>query len=270
MAKRSRADTGSSTGTDSFTAVLRGDASGFDAAPAGGDPDATERVAPPGRGYRPSPRGDGDHDATERFGWGAPGGAGAYPHAGVDTGPGYGAPAATPRAPAGYTAAVDPLRERGPAPEIVLLRVRPHARRLTLPVLVLLATVTVYGYFGGRFAEDWQNLAALVGASALLFFAVLLPFIAWLGHRYTITSRRIIARTGLLTRTRRDLYLARVTDVRLRRTPLQALFSAGNVHVTAGPDLTVVLRDVPSARLVAAMLGELTEHPTPTFHRLPS
>ena len=235
----------------------------------GSDHDATERVAPTGRGHRQGPRGTGDHDATERFGWGAPGGAGGYPHAGVDSVAGYGAPAATPRAPAGYTAAVDPLREREPAPEVVLLRVRPHARRLTLPVLVLLATVTAYGYFGGRFVEDWQNLAALVGASALLFFVVLLPFIAWLGHRYTITSRRIIARTGLLTRTRRDLYLARVTDVRLRRTPLQAVFSSGNVHVTAGPDLTVVLRDVPSARLVAAMLGELTEHPTPTFHRLP-
>ena len=184
-----------------------------------------------------------DPAATERFGWGA-------------------ANAAPPDA--GYTTSVEPVRPA--APEIVLLRTRPHARRLTLPVLVLFATVTAFGYFGGRFPEEWQNWSALGLACALVFFVTLLPFFAWLGHRYTVTSRRIIARRGILVRQRQDVYLARVTDVRLRRTPLQAAFAAGDVRVVAGPDLTLVLRDVPSARLVADLLGDLTEHPTPASH----
>lgn len=198
------------------------------------------------RGSRERARADAD--ATERFGWGAPS---AVP------GPAYGA------------GEPGEVRESEAPPEVILVRVRPHARRLTIPVVVLLGTVTAFGWFGGRFAEEWQNWAAVVVAGALMFFVVLLPFFAWLGHRYTITSRRIIARTGLLVRHRQDLYLSRVTDVRLRRTPLQAAYATGNVRVVAGPDLTVVLRDIPSAKLVTAMLGELTEHPTPTFIRPP-
>ncbi|WP_175494339.1 PH domain-containing protein [Herbiconiux ginsengi] len=236
--------------TDSFTSVVRGPSpvSAPGSAPGASQPPrAGRRGAKPGQGDGTYPPGAGssrsDPSATERFGWGAA-------NAGLDA--------------AGYTTSVEPLRPT--APETILLRTRPHARRLTIPVLVLFATVTAFGYFGGRFAEEWQNWGALGLASALVFFVTLLPFLAWLGHRYTVTSRRIIARRGILVRQRQDVYLARVTDVRLRRTPLQAAFASGDVRVIAGPDLTLVLHDVPSARLVADLLGDLTEHPTPASH----
>ncbi|MGD8168208.1 PH domain-containing protein [Herbiconiux sp. P16] len=232
--------------TDSFTSVVRGP--GPVATHSGSvsqrSPQAGRRGAEPGHGDGTYPPGAtpsrNDPGATERFGWGAA------------------------NADSGYTTSVEPLRPT--SPEVVLLRTRPHARRLTLPVLVLFATVTAFGYFGGRFPEEWQNWTALGMASALIFFVTLLPFLAWLGHRYTVTSRRIIARRGILVRQRQDVYLARVTDVRLRRTPLQAAFASGDVRVVAGPDLTLILHDVPSARLVADLLGDLTEHPTPASH----
>ncbi len=226
--------------TESFDSLLRGPAApGVPGAPAMYPPGARPAPSgPPSPASQPSPPSQRDPAATERFGWGA-----------------------APAPDAGYTTSVEPVRPA--APETILLRVRPHGRRLTIPVLVLFATVTAYGYFGGRFLEEWQNWAALAAAAGLVFFAVLLPFFAWLGHRYTLTTRRIIARRGILVRQRQDVYLARVTDVRLRRTPLQAAYAAGDVRVVAGPDLTLVLRDVPSARLVADLLGELTEHPVP-------
>ncbi|GAA2242455.1 PH domain-containing protein [Herbiconiux moechotypicola] len=150
-----------------------------------------------------------------------------------------------------------PLLPRDTEPESIVLRVRPHGRRLLLPVLVLFATVGAYGWFGGRLPEEWQNWGILIAAGALVFFGTLLPVFAWLGHRYTITSRRVIARTGLFVRHRQDLSLERVTEVRLRRTPLQAAFGSGDVRVLAGPEHALVLRDVPSAKLVAGMLDEL-------------
>ena len=188
-------------------------------------------------------------DEHEEFAWLQPSepAAPAHPEPSPAYGahPGYG----------GYTTAVEPV------PETILLRARPHARRLTLPVLILFATVTAFGYWGGRLPEEWQNWAALAAASALVLFGTLLPLFAWLGHRYTITSRRIIARHGFVMRSRQDVYLTRITDIRMRRGPAAAAFGSGDIHVAAGPDLTVVLRDVPSARLTAEFLGELTEHP---------
>jgi membrane protein YdbS with pleckstrin-like domain len=231
-------------------------------------------------GYAEDARGAGGqasgvlYESGSRVGspYAAPGGglyaAGQYaaPHAGQRS---AGQPGGYPGQadyddPMGYTSAVEPVRPA--APEKILVRARPHARRLLVPVLVLFATTTAFGWFGGHFPEEWQNWTAVGVAGGLVFFAVLLPFLAWLGHRYTITTRRVIARRGLLVRHRQDVYLARVTDVRLRRTPLQAAFASGDVRVVAGPDLVLVLHDVPSARLVADLLGDLTEHPTPPSH----
>ncbi|MDO9397477.1 MAG: PH domain-containing protein, partial [Herbiconiux sp.] len=193
--------------TDSFTSVLRGTESAAGAAGAGGavDRDATERF---GWGAAP-PVAAAAAEERDDFAWLEPSDPGAEAH------PGYG----------GYTTAVEPV------PETILARTRPHARRLTLPVLVLFATAAAYGYFGGRLPEEWQNWATLAAASALTFFGVLLPFFAWLGHRYTVTTRRIIARTGILVRHRQDVYLARVSDVRLRRGPLQAMAGSGDIRV---------------------------------------
>lgn len=216
------------TGDDSFTSVLLGRDERV--------PGGTGRIAGPGSA-RPSTLPPAAHPRAEA---GAPG---APAH------PGYG----------GYTTAVEPLRET------IVARVRPHARRLTLPVLILFATSTAYGWFGGRFAEAWQNQLAFGVAVALVLFGTLLPFFAWLGHRYTITTRRIIARRGFVNRHRQDLYLTRVTAVRMRRNPVQAAFATGNVFVESGSELTLELHDVPSAKLVAALVGELTEHtPAPT------
>lgn len=251
-------------GTDEFTRLLNGDLVDPAPPPARG-------ARPGGRGARPDPA---DTARTERFGWGAAVPAPAhpyparpadaavpYPAAPVDPGP-YREPepaAAVPGHPGygGYTTAVEPV------PEAILLRVRPHARRLLLPVLILLATVTAFGWFAGSFAEEWQNWLVVGAAGALVFFGVLLPFVAWLGHRYTITTRRIIARRGLFISDRQTVPLARVTDIRLRRGPVAAAFASGDIRVTAGPELTVVLHDVPSARLTTALLTDLTEHPVP-------
>lgn len=197
---------------------------------------------------RPAP--SGDEASTERFGWGA---------------------ARPPQTVLGASASPNPWplaplsSETAPVPERILARVRPHGRRLILPALVLFAVSGAFGWFYGSFAEEWQNIAVLAGAIAAVVLLVLLPYLAWLGHRYTITTRRIIARRGLLVRHRQDVFLARVTDVRLRRGPLQAMVRSGDVRVVAGPDLTLVLHDVPSAALVSALLGDLTEHPTATW-----
>lgn len=256
-------------GTDEFTRLLNGDP--VDQAASGAPAARGARGARPGtRADRPDPA---DTARTERFGWGAAAPAPAHPYparpaeaavpypvAPVDPGP-YreSEPAAVPGHPGygGYTTAVEPV------PEAILLRVRPHARRLVLPVLILFGTVTAFGWFAGSFAEEWQNWLVFGGACALVFFGVLLPCVAWLGHRYTITTRRIIARRGLFISDRQTVPLARVTDIRLRRGPVAAAFASGDIRVTAGPDLTVTLHDVPSARLTAALLSDLTEHPVP-------
>jgi len=144
-------------------------------------------------------------------------------------------------------------------PEAVVARLRPHARALFWPTVALLALVAATAYFAGSFPEDWQNWTVL-GASAvlvlLLFFA---PLLAWLGRSYTITTRRIVLRHGLLVRTRQELLHSRGYDVTVRQNGLQQVFRSGDVLINTGLDHPIVLRDIPAADLVQSALHELME-----------
>ena len=144
-------------------------------------------------------------------------------------------------------------------PEVVVARLRSHARALFLPSLVLIADVGAVAYFAGSFPEDWQNWA-LLGAGALIgVFFFVVPLLAWLGRNYTITTRRIVLRHGLLVRTRQELLHSRGYDVTVRQNGLQQMFRSGDVLINTGLDRPVVLHDIPSADLVQSALHELME-----------
>ncbi|MFT4029049.1 MAG: PH domain-containing protein [Protaetiibacter sp.] len=144
-------------------------------------------------------------------------------------------------------------------PESVVARLRSHGRVLFWPSALLVADAAALGYFGGTFAESWQNWAVLGAAVlvAVLFF--LLPLIAWLGRNYTITTRRIVLRSGVLVRTRQELLHSRGYDVTVRKAGLQAMFGSGDILVNTGLEHPVMLRDVPGADLVQATLHDLME-----------
>lgn len=144
-------------------------------------------------------------------------------------------------------------------PEAVVARLRSHGRALFWPCLVLVADAAALGYFGGTFAEPWQNWAVLAAAVLVAVLLFLLPLIAWLGRNYTITTRRIVLRSGIFVRTRQELLHSRGYDVTVRKAGLQGMFGSGDVLVNTGLERPVVLRDVPGANLVQATLHDLME-----------
>ena len=147
-------------------------------------------------------------------------------------------------------------------PEAVVARLRPHGRALFWPSAALVAILAATGYYYGSFDEPWQNLAVLGGAllSGLLLW--LIPLLHWLGRHYTITTRRIVLRSGFFVRVRQELLHSRGYDVSVRRTWLQALFRSGTIRVSSGTEHRLDLRDVPDAALVQQALQELTEQAT--------
>ena len=144
-------------------------------------------------------------------------------------------------------------------PEAVVARLRPHGRALFWPSLALIAILGATGYFYGSFDEVWQNLAVLGGALLLGVLLWLVPLLHWLGRHYTITTRRIVLRSGFFVRLRQELLHSRGYDVTVRQNGLQQLFRSGDVLINTGLDRPVVLRDIPSAELVQSALHELME-----------
>lgn len=151
------------------------------------------------------------------------------------------------------------MSAESPARETVVARFRSHGRALFWPSLVLAATAGAAAYFYGQFPELWQNLAVLAGAVLFALILWLLPLLGWLGRNYTVTTRRIVLRSGLLVRTRQELLHSRGYDVTVRKNSFQSMFGSGDVQINTGLDRPVVLRDVPSADLVQAALHDLME-----------
>jgi membrane protein YdbS with pleckstrin-like domain len=134
---------------------------------------------------------------------------------------------------------------------------RRHGRVLTGPVVLLLATCAVLGFWGGRLAETWMNVALWGAAGAVIVFLVIVPFLVWLGGRVVVTTRRVIIYNGFVIRSKREILLARVTDVTVRRSPLQALLRSGTIVLSMGGDAAVRVRDIPQVALVSAALMQL-------------
>lgn len=146
-----------------------------------------------------------------------------------------------------------------PPREAVVARLRPHARALFWPTLLLVAVAGATGFFAGSLPEEWQNIAVLVAAAVLLVVGWLVPLLRWLARSYTITTRRTVVRSGVLVRERQELLHSRARDVTVRKRALQSLFGSGDVLLDSGSEFPVVLSDVPSADLVQEALHDLIE-----------
>ncbi|MCU1534316.1 MAG: hypothetical protein JWR53_797 [Glaciihabitans sp.] len=151
------------------------------------------------------------------------------------------------------------MSEEVPALESVVARLRPHARALFWPSLALIVACGAAGFLYGSFADPWQNMAVLIAAAVVVVLFWFLPLVSWLGKHYTITTRRIVIRSGLLVRVRQELLHSRGYDVTVRKAGLQVAFGSGDVLVNTGLDRPVILRDVPGADLVQEVLSDLME-----------
>src|ERR1700712_1466462 len=93
----------------------------------------------------------------------------------------------------------------GQAREVVVARLRPHVRALFWPTLLLVAVAAALGYFSGMLTQSWQVIAALGAALVVVVVGWLFPLCAWLARNYTITTRRIVLRSGVFVRLRQEL-----------------------------------------------------------------
>lgn len=154
-----------------------------------------------------------------------------------------------------------------PTAELGVARFRGHARRLFWSALVLIAVVGACGYFYGNLPapfEDWMLLAA---AGVIVVLLVLLPFAAWRRRSYTITTRRVIARSGLFRRRQHEFSHTRGYTIQLRRGILQRMWGAGTLTLVNGVDQPLRMVDVPGVHLVHEVLVDQVEVSQILAHR---
>ena len=144
--------------------------------------------------------------------------------------------------------------------EVPLVVLRPHARRLARPALVLLVLAPAAGYATGAVPAGSTQAtirAVVAGVAALVALRwVVVPFVAWWTTLYVLTDGRLFERAGVVRRTGHDLPLRGVTDVVVAQSLGQRLLRTGLLTVTTEGGAEFVLEDVPAvARLQRSLLA---------------
>lgn len=144
-------------------------------------------------------------------------------------------------------------------PELLIAKIRGRRPALILSALVLIAVGGATGYFYGNLPAPLENWMLLTAAAVVILFAVFLPFLAWRARIYTITTRRVIERSGLFATRRRELTHVRGYSVQLRRGPLQRLAGSGTLVLSNGVDAPMRITRVPHVELVHEVLIDQVE-----------
>jgi uncharacterized membrane protein YdbT with pleckstrin-like domain len=148
--------------------------------------------------------------------------------------------------------------------EDVELNLRPHWRRVAVPVALLPIVVGLasYGWFTLPSDGARQPLRAVIFIAALVILVwwSARPVFRWLTTRYVVTNRRVLMRNGVLSRSGRDVPLTRINDVSFQRSIMERLFGSGTLIIeSAGDRGQVVLKDVPRVEGVQRVIYQLVE-----------
>ncbi|MBC7679823.1 MAG: PH domain-containing protein [Pseudorhodobacter sp.] len=144
--------------------------------------------------------------------------------------------------------------------EEVVLDLHPHWKRLALPVLVLLVVLGLTGFLLAQVSDQVGQLAIVGVAAVLLVLFVVVPFLRWRTTLFVITTRRVVVRTGVLSRQGRDVPLSRINDVTFSHDLVERLLGCGTLVVeSAGERGQVTLTEVPRVETVQRTLYDLVE-----------
>jgi uncharacterized membrane protein YdbT with pleckstrin-like domain len=147
--------------------------------------------------------------------------------------------------------------------ERVVAHLHPHWKALIRPVLVVLVGVAAVAAAAVFLPADLSMVGLyVVGALALIAVAALAfwPWLVWRTTHYVLTNERVILRTGVFSRTGRDIPLGRVNDVSFSHGVIDRMLGCGTLTIeSAGERGQVALTDIPRVEKVQSTLYELVE-----------
>jgi uncharacterized membrane protein YdbT with pleckstrin-like domain len=145
--------------------------------------------------------------------------------------------------------------------EAVVVSTRTHVKALLLPAVWLILIAAVAGYLSS-FATGGARplLLAVIWGLALVVAAwlVVKPFLGWLTTSYTVTDRRLITRTGILSRRGHDIPIPRINDVAYEHGIVDRILGCGTLVVSDASDRGHVrLADIPHVERVHLTISDL-------------
>lgn len=147
--------------------------------------------------------------------------------------------------------------------ESIVVDTRTHPKALLLPLLVLIVLLAVGVVVQRVIDQDVVTLVGWVIVGIGILWYVIRPALIWLTASYTITTRRLITRHGVITRRGHDIPLHRVSDVAYERDLIDRVLGCGTLVISdASTHGQVALPDIPRVeethRKITDLLHEIS------------
>jgi len=142
--------------------------------------------------------------------------------------------------------------------ERVVIHKHPHWKMLVVPVLALLLIVALCAYLAALVAgQSWQlyawiALAGLGGAGVV--WLTLIPLLRWRTTHFVLTSRRVLVREGILSRSGIDIPIHRINSVQFRHTVVERILGCGTLSIESASDEPLEFDDIPQVERVHSLL----------------
>jgi uncharacterized membrane protein YdbT with pleckstrin-like domain len=148
--------------------------------------------------------------------------------------------------------------------ERVVSHLHPHWKALIRPIFVVLVAIAAVVVAAVFLPTTGWSTVLLYGVGALALVAAawlaLWPWLVWRTTHYVLTNERVILRTGVFSRSGRDIPLGRINDVSFSHGVIERMLGCGTLTIeSAGERGQVVLTDIPQVEKVQSVLYELVE-----------
>lgn len=144
--------------------------------------------------------------------------------------------------------------------EVVVRHMHTHIKvllwRFVVEILLLVVGV-VASVMAPATWQPWGIVAIWVVILVVSVPLLLLPWLQWYMHTYTITTKRIITRSGIVSRVGHDLPLTRISDIQLDKDVADRFFGCGTLALQTSADDPLLLHDVPHVETVQVEISNL-------------
>lgn len=144
--------------------------------------------------------------------------------------------------------------------EEVVLHMHEHVKGLIpniIGLVVTIAAVTLALVFIPDSWPSWSRWGVLVLGVVVALVVFVYPWLKWMSSTYTITNRRIITRTGIVSKTGHDIPLSRISNVAYRHDLSDRVFGCGTLILETSASNPLELHDVPNVEAVHVQLTDM-------------
>ncbi|VEG29170.1 PH domain-containing protein [Actinomyces howellii] len=144
--------------------------------------------------------------------------------------------------------------------EVVVRHMHTHPKVLLWRIVgwvVLLAAAVAASVLLPDSWAPWGLVALWVAVLVVSVPLMFLPWLRWVTTTYTVTSKRVITRAGILNKSGHDLPLTRISDVQQDRTVTDRIFGCGTLSLQTSSDDPLLLVDVPRVEMVQLEISNL-------------